>query len=619
MTSPNHPSTSEPVRILIGHLDTELPEVDRSRFDVRVVRFLPEGGGPPPTIAAMLAQCPEGWKPEIYYHASLVHFPIPTDIEEFDGLTATNIQDWHRGGRAVWAGAGFFDCIAAERQSCALLEAGGYRNALFARLWGADPKLHRLLPEVERDIDILFIGSLNAAVWAERNRWIERIAHLSGRYRVVVAMGHYGEHYVRLTNRAKIVFNRSVNGCTNQRAYDASPCGALVFNEEENAEVQEIFQDRVHCVYYNDNNLEQLLDHYLTHEAERERIAANCSRLVLSEHTEAAHTNALFVLLADHRSLAPYRPSATLPRGERHYRKALQIYSQALVGGASTALQLLHQAEWEGIDRGSLLEARAALHGWVGHYAPSENKVPLFTTGIGFARQAAQAAPQSALAQMTLGFLLLERAEATGGQPPTGHNDIVEAAVAVATAAELCRQEAEALHVGADRAERVSPSVVEGFGYPRWADGYDCYVERTYLAREVDEAEWAARMRNLVLWRCRCMLSDLASANAQTEEALVQAHGAVEALPAEAESWLRLARCEALTGRLEEAETHYRAGLALTPLATSAWPELVTVLVALGKQEAAEAFVQDRLQVIAAIPSFAAMRPALLSGLALTE
>ena len=200
------------LRILIGHQDTELAHYDTSRYDVRFVRYGRDGETPPRTIAEMLEQCPPGWKPDVYYHASLVHFPVPADIEAFDGLTATNIQDWHRGGRAVWAGVGFFDLVATELNASRLLEAGGYQNAHYARFWGVNPDVHRILPDMqsrERDIDVLFIGSLNAAVWEERNRWLDRLARLSDKYRVVIAIGHYGEHYTRLTNRAKIVFNRS--------------------------------------------------------------------------------------------------------------------------------------------------------------------------------------------------------------------------------------------------------------------------------------------------------------------------------------------------------------------------------------------------------------------------
>ena len=604
MTSPSRPSTSDPVRILIGHLDTELPEYDTDRYDIRVVRFLPDGAGAPPTIAAMLAQCPPDWKPEIYYHAALVHFPIPTDIEAFEGVTATNIQDWHRGGRAVWAGSGFFDWIVTERNAVALLQASGYENALFSRLWGADPQRHRRLPNVEQDIDVLFIGSLNAAVWEERNRWLDRLALLSNRFRIVIASGHYGEHYMRLTNRAKIVFNRSVNGCTNQRAYDASLCGALVFNEAGNTEVEEIFADRVHCVYYKEENFEELLAYYLTHDVERERIVANCRDLVLADHTELVHTNALFALLAERRNSPRYRPAVQLSSGERAYRKAFQLYSQALVGSADTALKQLHQAEWAGYDRALLLEARAALHGWVGRHAEGPEKIRLFTTGIGFARQAIRTAPQNAVAQMTLGFLLLERTEATEGQPPSGRNDIVEAAVALATAAELCSPE-----------EGTATADVAGFGYPHWADSFDAHLERSYLVRGADEAEWKTRMLSAITWRCRTMLSDLSTANAQWDEAAKQAAGAAQALPTEAEAWLRWGRCEAMRGQWNEAVTYYQAGLAIAPLSTQAWPELATLLMAMGRNDEAEAFVQQRLQVVEAIPAFAAIRPLLLAAL----
>ena len=128
------------LRILIGHQDTELAHYDTSRYDVQFVRENREGL-PPRSLAEMREYCPAGWKPDVYYHASLVHFPIPTDIETFDGLTATNIQDWHRGGRAVWAGVGFFDMVATELNAQKLLLASGYEQAYFARFWGVNPDI----------------------------------------------------------------------------------------------------------------------------------------------------------------------------------------------------------------------------------------------------------------------------------------------------------------------------------------------------------------------------------------------------------------------------------------------------------------------------------------------
>lgn len=597
------------IRILIGHLDFELPPYDTTRFDVRGVRHTQGGRALPSTIAEMLAECPAGWKPDVYYHAGLIHFPIPSDIEDFDGLTVTHIQDWHRGGRAVWAAAGFFDLIATERNACALLEAVGYRNAVFARYWGVDPRVHRIIPGVARDIDVLFIGSLNSAVWEERNRWVERLARLSERYRVVIATGHFGEDYVRFTNRAKIVFNRSVNGCTNQRAYDGLTCGALVFNEEENTETREIYEDRVHCVYYNDENFEALLEHYLAHEDEREKIVEQGRQLTLARHTETVHTNALFALFEANLDKRGYRPNASLSFAERTMRKALQIYCCALPASADTALRMLNEIQLEDYSPARVQEAGAALLGWVGHYVPDEGKIKFLTEGEVFARQASRSAPENALTQMTHAFLLLERADVTKGAHPTGRNDVAEAVVMLSTAAELVEK-------GLSGESDPDFADIEGFGYPRWNDSFDSAVERAYLLRGVDDGEWARAMRRAVSWRCRLMLSNLAEANGQVEEACRQASLGARFQRNHAESLLRVAHFEARLGQLESAVDHYRQGIAISPFAMNSWPELALVLKAMGRREEAEAFVGDCLRIVRAAPMFAAIKAALNEALA---
>ncbi len=263
-----------------------------------------------------------------------------------------------------------------------------------------------------------------------------------------------------------------------------------------------------------------------------------------------------------------------MPLPERNWRKALQMFSCALPASADTALSLLAEAEAEGLDRAQALEARAALLGWVAHYAAPEHKIRLFTNAIDFARQAVRAEPRSAIAQMTLGFLLLERAEVTQGQHPTGRNDISEAALALATAADRCEtamrqaplQQMETTDAAENEGAATSDSAagndgtadVDGFGYPRWSDLFDCRMERAYLARGVSKAQWAREMRATIAWRCRSLLSDLAGANAQQEEAFRQAQSAVMDLPQEAEALLRLARCEAVTGQLELSAHHYQ-------------------------------------------------------------
>ncbi len=585
------------MRVLMGFQDAVPAGLDAARYEVCCVRY-GRNGGPPTTIAEMQALCPPGWKPDVYYHASLGYFPIPTDIETFDGLTVAGVSDWDRGGRAIWNGAGFFDLIVSEQNACALLQAAGHENALFARFWGVGADLHRVLPDVQKDIDVLFVGALNPGVWGERNRWLDRLARLSDKYWIVIASGHHGEDYVRLLNRAKIVFNRSNRGETNQRAYEAAACGALVFNEVENAEAQEIFVDRVHCVYYSADNFEALLDYYLAHAEERARIAEAGRQRAVGEHTHEQHNAALFALIEANLDKAGYRPSAQLPPTERQIRKAFQIYGSAEPGAAMTALLLLNEAERSGYDPGRLAEARAALYGWMAYCLPPEHKAKYFTGAIRQARQAVERLPENALARMGFGFLLLDRAEATGGAPPTAPNDISEAAAHLVVAAEQCE---------------AGTAEVDGFGYPRRSDLWDAHIGRLWMQHRMEEERWAREMRAAIAWRCRSLVSDLLLANGRQAEAYRQAEAAVRAWPMEAEAQLRLARIAARLGNRGEAINAYRASLAESPFQCDAWLELAEALVSAGRRAEAKAFVRERLRVVQAIPSLAAIRPALMT------
>ena len=228
---------------------------------------------------------------------------------------------------------------------------------------------------------------------------------------------------------------------------------------------------------------------------------------------------------------------------------------------------------WTGPQGG---EAQAALQGWVAHYATGEQKISLFTSAIEHARKSVKSEPRLSIAHLTLAFLLLERAEVTQGQHPTQRNDIAEAALALSTCAERCEtalKDAEAgRHGGCGRLWVSSAGAI-----------CSMFVWNARIWRGgLDKTEWAQEMRATLAWRCRSMLSDLAAANDQQEEAWRQAQAAALDLPQESEALLRLARCEAVTGLLEMAAHHYRAGLAIAPFAYTAWPELATVLVALG-------------------------------------
>src|SRR5262249_13413668 len=109
----------------------------------------------------------------------------------------------------------------------------------------------------------------------------------------------YGDEYRTLLARARIGFNRSIQGECNQRALEAAAAGALLFQEAGNREVPAFFHDGKEYVAYDDVDLEQLLEYYLTHEEHRRRLAEAGRRRVVDYGYEALWAAALAHLEAE--------------------------------------------------------------------------------------------------------------------------------------------------------------------------------------------------------------------------------------------------------------------------------------------------------------------------------
>ncbi len=133
-------------------------------------------------------------------------------------------------------------------------------------------------PPPIRDIDVLFVGTLNPIIQRDRVPWLARLANLGRRWRVRIRSGVSGDDYRRLLKRARIVFQFSARGKVGRRAFEAANGGALIFQESTNRELPAYFRDRQECVYYNSDNFEELIDHYLEHEDERANLA-NAARM----------------------------------------------------------------------------------------------------------------------------------------------------------------------------------------------------------------------------------------------------------------------------------------------------------------------------------------------------
>src|SRR5579884_505168 len=229
--------------------------------------------GPRDTWDAVRSRLPSGWEPG-FVVLFLPYASIPSCLWSAPVPLVGLAADWN----LLWHGyrhrLACCDLALTDAAGVEVMARADINHAITANLFGCERAfLERDFTGSRRDIDVLFVGNLNPAVQRERLPWLARLAGLSEHRKVVIGTGIFGEAYRELLARARIVFNRSVRGEANQRAFEAAAGGALLFQEEGNRETPVYFRPNQECVYYNADNLEALLEYYLDHEDERRALA----------------------------------------------------------------------------------------------------------------------------------------------------------------------------------------------------------------------------------------------------------------------------------------------------------------------------------------------------------
>jgi glycosyltransferase involved in cell wall biosynthesis/predicted Zn-dependent protease len=229
--------------------------------------------GPRDSWEDVLARLPDGWRPDVVV-LEPAYGCVPPGLWRAPVPLVALAADWNLLWHSYRRLLPLCDLVLTDPPGVGVMHRQGWTHARAANLYGPGRAFLDLPAEDgDRDIDVLFVGNLHPAVQRDRLPWLGRVARLPGR-NVVVRTGVYGDDYRSLLCRAKTVFNRSVRGECNRRAFEAAAAGALLFQEAGNAEVTEFFEPGKEYVPYGDRDLEALLGHYLVHEDERRAIAA---------------------------------------------------------------------------------------------------------------------------------------------------------------------------------------------------------------------------------------------------------------------------------------------------------------------------------------------------------
>lgn len=294
------------------------------------------------SLADLLGRLPTGWEPDWILWWDLVFQPLPLGIEKSPYPLVAMVGDWNLGFQTLLNYADVFDFLIGDQPLIRLLQARGIEHCAALRAYSFLPELHQPQPGLEKCWDLSFIGNLNYHIHRSRSGYLQRLADLSEIYQVRLANGIFGRAYAQLLAQSRIVFNHSVRGEMNMRAYEAPACGALLMMEAENAEIRDVLQDGISCVLYSESDFEDKIHHYLLHEAERARIA-EAGRQAIQSQTYTAHFEKIFACLPQIRR----RPRAFLTRSapEQTLARWKQILTAQTQPGWAALLAELELAE----------------------------------------------------------------------------------------------------------------------------------------------------------------------------------------------------------------------------------------------------------------------------------
>jgi len=143
--------------------------------------------------------------------------------------------------------------------------------------WGRDLQSNR-------DIDVLFLGNPGRDPRGVALQQLNEQLALRGR-RFTLVRGAYGKSREQWLNRARIVLSllRLPHDLAGMRVLLGMACGALVVSEHCND--TDAYRPGEHFVMANLNELPGVIDYYLAHEDERQKIARQGHRFVTQELT----------------------------------------------------------------------------------------------------------------------------------------------------------------------------------------------------------------------------------------------------------------------------------------------------------------------------------------------
>jgi glycosyltransferase involved in cell wall biosynthesis len=230
--------------------------------------------------ADVCTRFPSGWSPDLIALCSPFS-AVPGCLVSAPAVRVALVTDcrecWHAYRRLLPV----FDVVFADPEIAETLRSAGFSQTRPTHLCGG--YWSRTRPpsatpaatadrQSPRDIDVLCIEAPGARWASGRNEWMWPLARLARHWRVQIKPAAPPDAHRKLLARARIVVFEP-NETPADSALDAAAAGALVCQPQGALGLPPCFRDRHECLCYQPEQLDSLVEHYLTHPQELQRLA----------------------------------------------------------------------------------------------------------------------------------------------------------------------------------------------------------------------------------------------------------------------------------------------------------------------------------------------------------
>ena len=246
-----------------------------------------------------IANYPNYSSPDLFLWVESVppgYFPL--NIDQLKCPTAGYFIDshinlnWH----VQWAPC-FDHVFIAQKEYIPQFKQAGCKNVYWLPL-GCDPEIHSKKSQV-KEYDVGFVGSLVDP------RRIELVNKIKSKFNF-----HYERVFLddmaNVLSKSKVVFNNAIRNDLNMRVFEALSIGSFLLTDATAGNGQEeMFVDGEDLVIYNDNDIFEKIEYYLSNEEERENIADRGHEIILNAHTYEHRTDEIIKVCLEGQNRTP--------------------------------------------------------------------------------------------------------------------------------------------------------------------------------------------------------------------------------------------------------------------------------------------------------------------------